>query len=94
MDNDFKTYLKSLIKRYINIGDHIDTEDAAERINLAHYLSLGGSADTRVTRKVRERIKVQRKQHRLKSHHGTCMRSLAARVTRAYYGDIVIACFI
>ena len=32
MDNDFKTYLKSLIKRYINIGDHIDTEDAAERI--------------------------------------------------------------
>ena len=70
------------------------THNAAERINLAYYLSLGGSADTRVTRKVRERIKVQRKQHRLKSHHGTCMRSLAARVTRAYYGDIVISCFI
>lgn len=32
MDNDFKTYLKSLIKRYINIGEHVDTADAAERI--------------------------------------------------------------
>jgi len=35
MDKDIKTYLKSLVRQYINIGEHVDTEDAAERIKSA-----------------------------------------------------------
>lgn len=71
--------------RVSNLAHH-----PAQRVNLAHEVSLGNPPDRRIARHLRDEIDIHRNHRRLQSQSGARTRRLTAGMTGANYDNIIL----